>query len=93
MGNLKPGAKYIYESPDGGKTIYAREMGDAVSQRILVGQEFPTIQEKLKEDQLWENIRELAKTNETLKSELERVITVYHLVKEHTNNSIDHHSV
>lgn len=92
MGNLKPNAKYIYESPDGGKTIFAREMGNFTSQRVLVGQEYPTIQDKIKEDELWKNIRELAKTNETLKSELERVITVYHLVKD-SKQTVEHHPV
>ena len=35
MGNLTPGATLVYESPDGGKTVYAREAGK--SERQLVG--------------------------------------------------------
>jgi len=35
MGTLKPGATYVYESPDGGKTIYAREVGSM--DRKIVG--------------------------------------------------------
>ena len=35
MGTLKPGATYVYESPDRGKTIYAREVGSM--DRKIVG--------------------------------------------------------
>ena len=33
MGSLTPGATYIYESPDGGETVYARKEGS--TERIL----------------------------------------------------------
>jgi hypothetical protein len=92
MGQLTPDAEYIYESPDGGKTIYAREKGVHPVKRVLIGARYPTIQERLEEERMWKDILELSKTNETLRSELERVITVYHLVKDN-KPPIDHHSV
>jgi hypothetical protein len=92
MGQLKPGAEYIYESPDGGKTIFAREFGVYPIKRVLIGERYPTIQEKLQEEKMWKDILELSKTNETLRSEVERIITVYHLVKD-DDSSIEHHSV
>jgi hypothetical protein len=92
MGQLTPGAEYIYESPDGGKTIFARERGVHPIKRVLIGAQHPTIQDRLEEERLWKDILELSRTNETLKSELERVVTVYHLVKD-SDASINHHSV
>jgi len=30
------GKKYIYESPDGGNTVYAREFGSPSAERVLI---------------------------------------------------------
>ncbi|MDA7807104.1 hypothetical protein N8955_00040 [bacterium] len=30
------GKKYIYESPDGGSTVYAREFGKPSAERVLI---------------------------------------------------------
>ncbi len=32
----KLGIKYIYESPDGGETVYAREVGNYTDERVMV---------------------------------------------------------
>ena len=68
----------IYETPDGGETIYVREPGtDALS-------EFPRgydLHERIKEDQLWGNIRRAAKTNLTLKQALDEAVLLYTLSK------------
>lgn len=82
MGQLKPGATYIYESPDGGETTYAREAG--TNERILVGQTYNARSklDQIKEDKLWGNIRRKAQTHPGLQAELERVIMIYHLIEE-----------
>ena len=36
MGSLTPGATYIYESPDGGQTVYARESGRSTADVIRI---------------------------------------------------------
>ena len=77
MGNLKPGATYVYESPDNGKTIYAREMGSTDKQ--LVGYSYDNT--KLSDDQLWQDIRAAAKDNPALKNALEQCKILYHLSK------------
>jgi hypothetical protein len=79
MGNLKPGATYIYERADG--VTYAREFG-AVD-RTAIGWDYDT---KLKldarkEEKLWADIRSAAKSNPALQIELDRVIMLYHLSK------------
>jgi hypothetical protein len=86
MGNLKPGATYIYERVD--NKVYAREFGS--NERTIVGydydpKDFETykrIAEDYLEDTLWQDIREEAETNPTLQEALERVKILYHLSKD-----------
>lgn len=90
MGNLKPGATYIYER--NGEEIYAREIGQ--SERILIGYQYENksdprthdgrpLYEHMREDQLWGQIRRAAKTNKTLQEALDHAILIYHLSKDH----------
>lgn len=81
MGSLTPGATYIYESPDGGDTVYAREMG--TTKRTMVGQNTraKSVIEQIREDKLWGEIRRAAKTNPALQDALERAIIIYQLSK------------
>lgn len=90
MGQLKPNATYIYETPDGGETVYAREMGS--SERILIGQSYKalSLQEQLEQDKLWGEIRRMAKTNPALQAEMDRVIMLYYLCKDKENNVAYH---
>ena len=92
MGNLKPGATYIYER--NGDEVYAREFGE--TDRTLIGYRYemedkpdprtsdgrPLI-EHIREDKLWGEIRRAARTNSTLQAALERAILIYHLSKDH----------
>ena len=83
MGNLKPGATYIYESPDGGDTVYAREAG--TNERFMIGQNLKAYnrQQGIEQDLLWRDIRQTAKTNPTLQDALDHVIMIYKLSKEY----------
>jgi len=69
----------IFESPDGGATIYERESGEIY--RTLV-KENSQLFEKMAEDKLWGEIRRMGKENPVMQEELERVIILYHLLKE-----------
>jgi hypothetical protein len=79
MGNLKPGATYIYERAAG--VTYAREFG--ATDRTAIGWDYNTKLklDALKEDKLWDEIRQAAKINPALQIELDRVIMLYHLSK------------
>ena len=72
----------VYESPDGGKTIYSRDIGSSV--RTLVKEDTDTIS-RLREDKLWGQIRRLAKTNVALADILEQAKMVYALIKKENN--------
>lgn len=94
MGQLKPGAKYIYERNDG--VTYAREFGADPSTRQVVGWNYdPTklnydprtndrrpLHDRIMEDKLWGEIRREAKTNITLQRALDRAIMIYRLSKD-----------
>ena len=83
MGTLKPGATYIYERNDG--IIYAREHGADPQDRFVVGyesgQDYDPVRNSIKENQLWNEIRQVAKTNPTLQEALDRVKIIYELSK------------
>jgi len=82
MGSLTPGATYIYESPDGGRTVYAREAGS--SKKTMIGKSYTAqqLEQKEKDDELWEDIRDTAKSNKALQKLLDDVIIMYHLIRE-----------
>ena len=87
MGSLTPGATYIYESPDNGKTVYARESGQ--TEKKLVGYNLPKRRDPMQYDiietQLWQDIVESGKTNPTLQKTLDRAILIYQTIKDERN--------
>ena len=76
----------IFESPDGGETIYERVVGSV--NRVLVSQspKARSLHEEIKENQLWGNIHRAAKTNPALQEALDRVKVTYYLSKENGNS-------
>ena len=87
MGQLKPGATYIYEKADG--VTYAREIGSDPETRIEVGWDYDSrtgdgrpLRDHIMDDKMWGEIRREAKTNITLQRALDRVIMIYKLSKE-----------
>lgn len=89
MGNLKPGATYIYERQGG--TVYAREMGAPAEDRVVIGYDWEldnnpsrvrgASRDSVLENQLWHEIRRAASDNEELKNLLERAKILYYLSK------------
>ncbi len=87
MGNLKPGATYIYER--NGDEVYAREFGK--NERILVGYDYKPdprtpdgrpLRDHILEDKMWGEIRRAATTNPALQKALDRAIMIYRLSKD-----------
>ena len=71
----------IYESPDGGETVYVREHGSTQRQLHSESARAIDIREQVQEDQLWGQIRLAAKTNPALQNAIEQVKLIYHLSK------------
>ena len=71
----------VYESPDGGKTIYSRKSGS--SDRTMI-QEDP--EKKITQRWLtWKEILKLAETEPSLRDAVEQAEIVYALIKEENN--------
>ena len=69
----------IFESPDGGKTIYARKSGQDISERVCI-QEDP--EKKDRERWLeWRDILDASKDNQGLADLIEKAETFYRLLK------------
>jgi hypothetical protein len=81
MGSLRPHTSIIYESPDGGETVYGRYPGE--SERFLVGESLKAMERRtgLIEGQLWKDIQKEAKNNPALHDAIERVKMIYYLSK------------
>ncbi len=77
MGNLTPGATYIYERANG--RIFARELGK--SERQIVGYDLESSPEQLLMT-LWNDILKESETNPALQKALERAILIYKLSKD-----------
>ena len=77
----------IYESPDGGKTVYERESGS--SERKLIRDtrtiDGRPLHEHIMENKLWGEIHRAAKTNVALADILEQAKMVYALIKKENN--------
>ena len=82
MGQLKPGATYIYER--NGDTVFRREFGaldrEVVGYDARMNDGRPLV-DHIQEEKLWGQIRQAARTNPTLQDALERAIMIYQLSK------------
>jgi hypothetical protein len=64
---------YVFESPDGGKTIYRRTTGNAHRELWYEADEVVSLRREVTEDQEWHQIRQAAKKDPTLAHMLEEV--------------------
>lgn len=80
MNRFKPGKSYIYESPDGGLTTYAREVGAPESERFMIGQSWEA--KELVEQRLWNEIYLKRKLTPALTEAVEKCIIIYKLSEE-----------
>ena len=81
MGQLKPGATYVYESSDSGETVYAREMGAPPESRIMIGQSWLAKQQI--EKRMWAEIYDKRNQNTALQSAVEECIIIYKLSEDY----------
>lgn len=81
MGMTRSQPIFIYESPDDGKTVYARQPGSA--QRQLIGQDLDAdhLRDAIKENQLWIDMRMAAHHNPALLDALDRAKMIYQLTQ------------
>jgi hypothetical protein len=72
---------YVYESPDGGGTIYRRRMGENPAQRELItsNHEPRSWHSDLKHTALWHGIHLASAKDPVLKDMLDQIEVYYHL--------------
>jgi hypothetical protein len=72
---------YIYESPDGGDTVYRREIGK--TDRILhhVSSKKKDLDESYNRYLMWSKILVASKTNSALNTAVERAEMLYNLIQ------------
>ena len=73
----------IFESPDGGKTVYSREAGQIDRTLYSIDDDIKDMFVTMREDKLWGEIRRAARTNKTLQEALDHAIMIYKLSKEY----------
>ena len=66
---------YIYESPDGGDTIYRRRSGSVDREMVREG----PLRKKMLRSQLWRDIFQTAESDEVLSRMIENIEIYYHL--------------
>jgi len=89
VGRLEAGATYIYEKADG--ITYARKIGDPPDTRFEIGRDYNNLRDRIKEDQLWHNIRQAAEHIPALQEALNRAKVIYELSRQ--DASVMHHPV
>jgi hypothetical protein len=72
---------YIYESPDGGNTVYRRRMGNTQRELHSISDKRRDLLDELKKNKLWGNIHRAAQSDPVLQDMLDR-IEVYHRLKD-----------
>ena len=71
--------KFIYESPDGGKTVYKREPGSP--DRVVIKDDTEQEREDTNRWIMWRDILRAAKTNPELTEALDRARVLYELTR------------
>ena len=72
---------YIFESPDGGKTIYRRTSGNPHRELHCESDEIVTMRNEVKETQLWHDIRQAACNDPVLGEMLDKIKMYWFLQK------------
>jgi len=81
--DAKPEDKFIYETPDGGNTVYARKLGTDLSERKMVFQNPEMLKEKAFHERwhMYRDILEVSEDNEVIAKLLEQVELLYRISK------------
>ena len=71
----------IFESPDGGKTVYSRHNGSAMRQLHSVSRELEEEMDRVQREQQWMAILKMSERNPALQEAVDRAIVLYELSK------------
>ncbi len=71
--------EYVFESPDGGHTVYRRHVGKMDRELVSIDQPAQDKINRLLQDKLWGEIRRAAEVDPALQEMLEQVQVYYEL--------------
>lgn len=69
----------VYESPDGGDTVYVRESGSTERRLHSISQKKQTLAEEIRESRFWADVHRAARTDPALAGMLEQIKIYWHL--------------
>lgn len=70
---------YVYESPDGGNTVYRREIGSTDRELHSISVEQHRCNQQTEKETLWQKIIQSGDTNPALQKALEQARLIYEL--------------
>jgi hypothetical protein len=74
---------YIYESPDGGETVYRRKSGEINRELYSISKEKAQQDRQIEEEMLWSQIARAARSNPALQEALDRARVIYELGRDY----------
>jgi CHASE3 domain sensor protein len=78
--------RMVFESPDGGETVYVRPFGSAERKLHSMTERARDLLVEAEQTKLWQEIRAAAKTNPTLQKALDRAILIHKLSNNYEQN-------
>jgi hypothetical protein len=69
----------IFESPDGGKTVYSRHNGSPMRQLHSVSNEMETEMARVQREQQWMDMLKMSERSPALQEAIDRAIVLYEL--------------
>jgi hypothetical protein len=72
---------YIYESPDGGHTVFRRETGSDRQELHSISEQKRKWDQQVEEEMLWVKVFQASRTNPALQQALERALVIYRLTQ------------
>jgi hypothetical protein len=79
--------RMVYESPDGGETVYSRPFGSTEKKLHSMSERARDLLVEAEQTVLWQEIRAAAKTNPTLQKALDRAILIHKLSNNYEQNN------
>jgi len=79
--------RMVFESPDGGETVYVRPFGSNEKTLHSMSQRARDLLVEAEQTMLWQEIRAAAKTNPTLQKALDRAILIHKLSVNYEQNN------
>jgi hypothetical protein len=70
---------YIFESPDGGNTVYRRKFGKTERELHSISEQKRRWDQQLEEEMLWVKIAQASRNNPALQAALEQARVIYEL--------------